>query len=169
MIDLYIQDQSADVTELNVWDEYEVGTSTKALEFHHHPVYQTKIYDVDGEFFSSKSMLDLIKIGCLEGGADYEGRKKAVKHCLGIQRKIPIVMDYQRRICIFPTKSPEEYDCMWIFTDHVKSYYGISNSRVKVIFWDGSSLIVPISERTFQTQMGRTSQCFMRFSSDRNH
>jgi competence protein ComK len=66
------------------------------------------------------SAKEIIENSCLYYGSSYEGRKDAVKYRTDFRRKLPIPISISRNIYAFPTHSPDDYKCAWIFHRFIK-------------------------------------------------
>jgi competence protein ComK len=150
--------------EMNVWEDYEVSNTTMALTSHKHPTYQTKIYDVDGIFYCSKSMMDLIDEGCLRGGSTYTGRKKAITFVKRFIQCTPIPVSPNEGIFAFPTCSPSAWECTWLFYFHIKELTLSGTKQTIVTFHNGMELTLDFSKCTLENQMQKTESCIVQFS-----
>ncbi|MCK0470097.1 competence protein ComK [Halalkalibacter sp. APA_J-10(15)] len=150
----------------SIVNDYEITQDTIALLPAHHIECDTIVWERNDILHVKQSMLSLIKEACLEGGADYEGRRAAVIHKTGIQHKIPIPIHPLDHIYAFPTHSPKLYECAWIFYYHIKSIHRHPNkvNESMVTFHNYKELTLPISYATLEKQMQRTSYCIVRFS-----
>ncbi|WP_158598314.1 competence protein ComK [Falsibacillus albus] len=144
---------------------YLVSQNTMALEPIYHEVFRTKIYDVQGIYYSTLTSMELLEAACLERGSDYSGRIKAVRRKLGYLKKTPLMISRHEMIYAFPTKSPEDYDNVWIFHRHIQSFQALRRKVVAVVFANEMTIEVNCSSYTFQTQREKTAQCLCHFSS----
>ncbi|WP_227939049.1 competence protein ComK [Alkalihalobacillus deserti] len=145
---------------------YEINRETSVLLPAEHLEYNSIVWEKDQVFHVRKTPFQLIKEACLEGGADYDGRKVAVTYKTGIQSKIPIPVNPLEHIYAFPTNSPKLFECSWIFYHHVKSlkrHPHFSNQSI-ITFKNHKELHLEISYNTLERQLQRTSYCIVRFS-----
>jgi len=89
----------------------------------------------------------------------YEGRRVAVVEQTNFKQKVPIPVSIDKALCFFPTHSPTHIDNGWIAPNHVariheKAKRHIQN-QIKIIFKNGYTKTLDISEHTFETQMQR--------------
>ena len=54
---------------------------------------KSKVYEYDSEYEVNMSPLAIIKNSCLYFGSSYEGRKEAIKSMIGIDMKVPIIIE----------------------------------------------------------------------------
>jgi competence protein ComK len=139
-------------------EEYEVNSCTMFLE----PVkYGSKIYsqifEVEDEYISPFTPLELIKKSCDYFGVDYESRKKGTRQLIGYNRKIPIAIEPANHIFFFPTTSPTRPECIWIAHEHVEDYRRVGPHQTLIIFRNKQSRIFPVSFSTIESQMLRTA------------
>ncbi|MFC0560855.1 competence protein ComK [Halalkalibacter alkalisediminis] len=145
---------------------YEINRDTFVLLPASHIDYYTIVWERDQIYYVKKTLFQIIKEACLEGGAEYDGRRVAVTHKTGIQSKIPIPVNPLEHIYAFPTHSPKLHDCSWIFYHHIKSIHRHPNSQKKSIitFKNDKELPLDLSYHTLEKQLQRTSYCIVRFS-----
>lgn len=82
----------------------------------------SKVYEVDREFIVNRSTLDIIKDGCLFFGCSYEGRRDAVRNILGVDLKIPILIEDSHNIIFFPTTNCVNKSSIWISYQNLVKY-----------------------------------------------
>ncbi|WP_078429806.1 competence protein ComK [Alkalihalobacterium alkalinitrilicum] len=153
------------MTEI-ILDHYEINKATSALLPAYHNDYQTTVWEEDQRYYVKKTPLQLIKEACLEGGADYNGRRAAVTHKTGVNSKVPIPVLPHEQIYAFPTHSPKLYECHWLFYHHIKSIHRHPDapSHTIITFIDSKELLLHVSYYTIEKQLQRTSYCMTRFT-----
>lgn len=107
-----------------------------------------------------KTPLELIKLAAIRGGADYDGRRTSMTFLTGIHKKIPIPINPQKNIYAFPTTSPSQAHCCWIFFHHVdeiKPSKGTYRSIVQ--FKNGNEIKMNETLHILEKQMYRTWLC----------
>ncbi|WP_227938687.1 competence protein ComK [Alkalihalobacillus deserti] len=150
----------------HVLNDYEISKDTLALIPAKHVDYYTIVIEKDQQLYVKKTTRQLIEPACLEGGASYEGRRDAVSHQIGVRNKVPIPINPREDIYAFPTHSPKQFECSWIFFHHIKSikpHQKASNQSI-VTFKNDQHLSINVSFSTLERQMHRTSFCIVRFS-----
>ncbi|MDT8863060.1 competence protein ComK [Alkalihalobacillus sp. MEB130] len=145
---------------------YEINRDTTAIFPANHTDYYSIVWERNRIYYIKKTPIQLIRAGCLEGGADFDGRKAAVIHKTGIQSKIPMPIDPNEHIYAFPTHSPKLHECCWIFYHHIRSikHHPKSHSKSIITFQHHKQLELDISYHTLEKQLQRTSYCIVRFS-----
>ncbi|WP_407270111.1 competence protein ComK [Radiobacillus sp. PE A8.2] len=149
---------------------YMINSSTMAILPVRNINYDTIIYERDRTLFIRKTPLQLIKQACLQYGASYDGRRAAVMHLLGSKKKVPIPISVSSGIYAFPTQSPNQFDCTWIFYSHVSRIRVIrplpnSNYQASIVFQTDQLLDMKESYYLLEKQMHRTATCIYHFSS----
>ncbi|WP_270181325.1 competence protein ComK [Alkalihalobacillus sp. CinArs1] len=146
--------------------EYEISRTTEALLPAKELVNETRIYDRSGVYLSKRTQIDLIRDACLEGGSTYEGRRKAMVYHLKYEHQTPIVISTSNGICAFPTESPDNLECSWIFYHHVRNMTSLTKNSSMVHFHSGLKLEVPVSLSRLQKQMERMGRCISHYSNN---
>lgn len=148
---------------MNEKNDYLIGTGILALAEANHPEFATVIHDLSGSYYSRKSAIHLLNEACmLKGGSDYLGRLRAIRETLEYPKKTPLIISLQELIYGFPTKSPTQFDCRWIFPRHIKQFV-VENGDYYVIFKNGLKFQVNCSARSFKTQLERSSLCMLHY------
>lgn len=142
----------------------EITPSTMALANSYQVEYETNVYDCAGQHASRKTPLQLIKQACLEGGATYEGRRQAVIYQTRIKHKVPIPIDPLLKMYAFPTHSPNDFRCTWLFYHQIHSIKPHRPNETAVRFHNNTQIIIPTSHYIVEKQMQRTALCIVRFS-----
>lgn len=104
-----------------VLSDYKINSHTMALLSAAHIEYDTIAVETNQELFIRKTPYQLISGACLENCSTYEGRREAIKHHFGIKRKVPIPINPGKNLFAFPTHSPTDFACNWIFHSHIQA------------------------------------------------
>lgn len=157
-----------------VLTHYQINEQTLALLPAFHFDYDTIVLEVDRTLYVKMKPLQLVEQACLDGGATYEGRRGAVTYQTGAKRKVPIPICPQRNLFTFPTQSPSEFTCHWIFYTHVHAITPCrttkkSNIKAIITFKNGQQLPMSESYYLLQRQMQRTAICILHYTDFQNH
>jgi competence protein ComK len=146
---------------------YEVTKHTMAILSSFNQDSQALVLDVRGEFHVKQTPMQIIRAACLEGRETYEGRRKAVMHHTSITQKVPIPINIFEQLIAFPTYSPTQIECVWIFYNKIKAIEP-RGERSAVIFLNDHILELDLSFYTLERQMQRTAYCEFRFLRPQN-
>jgi competence protein ComK len=139
---------------------YNVNEETNALTPAFQLDYQTIVLEGKRELFVKQTPLELIKLAAKRGGAEYNGRRTSMTYLTGIHKKIPIPINPQKNIYAFPTTSPNQAHCSWIFFHHVDEIKPTKgNSRSIIQFKNGREIKMNESLHILEKQMYRTWLC----------
>ena len=101
-------------------NEYEINNSTLAIisidESH------CKILEEEEEYIVNKPSYEVIDDSCKYFGSSYKGRYEGTKSLIGMNYKLPIIIEESENIIFFPTKSSLLDDCCWINYNYIKKY-----------------------------------------------
>ena len=102
------------------FDNYEINSDTLAII----PIgkNKSKVFEIGGDFIVKKSSLKIIENSCLFFGSSYEGRKEGTKSLIGIDMKVPIVIEDSKKIIFFPTSSCIRESSIWISYQNLIKY-----------------------------------------------
>ena len=148
---------------------YDINQQTMLLLPIAHIDYATLVIEQYRQLYVKQTPLQIIKAGCLDGGAEFEGRKKAVTHLTGAIQKVSMPINPLLNIFAFPTHSPTVFHCSWIFYHHVKSILPSQNPKDTkkqsiILFKNGLQLPMNESHYTLNKQMQRTADCVVKFT-----
>ncbi|MCC3359634.1 competence protein ComK [Bacillus sp. REN16] len=147
---------------------YEVNPLTMAILPAREIEYSAIVKEVHRIIYVRQTPLQIIKAACLEGGATYEGRRKAVTHLTGAIQKVPIPINPRRNIFAFPTHSPTAFECNWIFYHHIKAIVPsqqTSNTTQSIIqFKNQQELPMTESHYLLEKQYTRTAMCVLQYA-----
>lgn len=154
-----------------IHSDYLVNQQTIALLPSRKIEYQTVVLEDTKQILVRKPMLEIVKDSCLHYCSTYEGRRKAVMHHTGFKRKVPIPISINKGIYTFPTHSPTDYSCSWIFYNHVevvltKSQIRNIDVQTLINFKNNIRLPLDISHTLIEKQLERTEVCMLIFSED---
>ena len=103
---------------------------------------KSKVYENGDILIVNKSSFKIIEDSCLYFGSSYDGRRFATKNLIGIDMKIPIIVEESRNIIFFPTSSCIRDNSIWIsyqnllkyskFNDLVTTLYFKNSKGIKV-------------------------------------
>lgn len=152
----------------NIQLTYEVNPQTQAILPAREIEYSSIVKEEHQTLYIRQTPLQIIKAACLDGGATYEGRRKAVTHLTGAVQKVPIPINPRRNIFAFPTHSPTAFECNWIFYHHIKSIIPslqTSNTTQSIIqFKNQQELPMNESHYLLEKQYTRTAMCVLQYA-----
>ena len=84
-------------------DSYEINAETLVIV----PFAKgkSKVYEYDCEYIVNMTPFKIIQNSCLYFGCSYEGRKEGTKSLIGVDMKVPIVIEESKNIIFFPRTS----------------------------------------------------------------
>ncbi|WP_102344787.1 competence protein ComK [Bacillus sp. Marseille-P3661] len=149
----------------NVLDYYDVSKKTMALLSVAHMDFSTIVIEENRILFVRQTTTQIIKAACMNGGAEYDGRRKSMSYLIGCKQKVPMAIIPHEGIYAFPTISPTCYECNWIFFHHVKyiTTYTPKDSAAKsmIVFKNGQEITLSESTYVLEKQMQRTAMCII--------
>ncbi|MBB6454557.1 competence protein ComK [Salirhabdus euzebyi] len=151
-----------------IQNDYNVNEKTMALIpiFHHE--YDTLVLETDRQIHVKKTPLQIIKTACLHNGSSYEGRRDAIIYQTASKRKVPIPINTSNKTFAFPTHSPTQFHCTWIFYNHICHIHPNKTPKTNtstIMFHNGEQLTLKESHYVMEKQMQRTALCILKFCS----
>ncbi|MBE6152182.1 MAG: hypothetical protein E7165_02580 [Firmicutes bacterium] len=139
----------------NMKYDYEINSSTLAIISIDD--FSCKVLEEEAEYIVNKPSFDVIDDSCKYFGSSYKGRYEGTKSLIGMNYKLPIIIEESRNIIFFPTSSPQVNDCCWISLNKISDYY-VENDNVYIFFKNHSKLKLNISFFTLENQILRASR-----------
>ncbi|MGJ9383948.1 competence protein ComK [Salipaludibacillus sp. CF4.18] len=150
----------------NVYKDYKITKNTQALLPSYRSDSSTLVFETGLKIYVKQNPLEIIKAACLDGFSTYEGRREAAIYRMGAKRKVPIAICPTQDIYAFPSLSPTNFHCHWLFFDHIQDFTSPKNeSRQTIVtFKNNRKLLLSVSPSVLEKQMYRTSLCILRCS-----
>ncbi|MFV0249813.1 MAG: competence protein ComK [Bacilli bacterium] len=135
-------------------NSYEINLSTVALVPYERN--KTQVIEDNKTLFVKDTPTNIIDNSCKFFGSSYLGRHEGTKNIIGISYKAPIIIEESREIIFFPTNSPRLDNCYWISLNKIEKYFSYE-SKTKILFKNGSELVIDISYGSFDNQILRST------------
>ncbi|PYZ94910.1 competence protein [Salipaludibacillus keqinensis] len=150
------------VTEA-VQDDYRITKDTMALLPSYQDGSRTLVYETTKRIYVNQTSKEIVNNGCLEGFSSYDGRRMAAIYQTGKNYNVPIAINPYKNIFAFPTNSPSNYDCIWLFYHHIQDISSAKNNPKHsiVTMSDNAHILVPVSSFTLKKKMYLTSHCVL--------
>jgi competence protein ComK len=140
--------------------DYRIGLTTKALIPVNDPIHRTKVLDETGEYMSEKTCKQLLEEACIQELSTFNGSIAAVRKMFPYKQLTPLVINRSKAVIAFPTMSPNDYHCTWIFASHVhtsQTLASIDSSSTLIYFKDGTSIPVKLSYYSLEKKLARAA------------
>ncbi|RSK28840.1 competence protein [Bacillus sp. HMF5848] len=149
--------------------DYVINEKTMIVLPTAHLHYQSIVWETNRILYVQKTPLQLIQQACIEGGADYAGRRISMIYHTNAKQKTPIPINPTLNIYAFPTESPNNFNCKWIFYNHVLSIERNQSATKStypsiIIFKNGQTLPITESLYLLDKQRQRTAMCMSVFN-----
>lgn len=136
--------------------KYEISRGTLAIVPNSEE--NSLVYEDYSRYIVNETPFKIMEDSCKYFGSTYNGRKDSAKSILGAEYKVPIIVEENNNIIVFPTTSPSSADCVWISLGRIKYFEKIDSSNTKIVFDNNREIIVPCSYRTIENQVSRASR-----------
>lgn len=103
--------------------------------------------------FVKKGLKQSINEWCIKNLSTFEGREKAAGILLNRKSVLPIYVN--KDIFLFPTESLRNYSCIYINYNELLSFTELSTTETRIIFYDLTEIVVPISYQKIKMQIVR--------------
>lgn len=142
-------------SEVKVLDDYIATEVTLAILPVRHMDYSSIVYEQARTYYVRQTPMHIIKASCETYYSTYDGRRKAIISQTGFKYKTPMIIREQGPLLAFPTISPSEFDCAWIFSHHIKSIQP-DDLNCKIIFHNEREMPLPLSDYRVNNQKNST-------------
>lgn len=133
--------------------DYEINAETLILIPMHNR--KTKVVEINDSFIVNNSTLNIIKNSCMFFGCSYEGRKDAVKNLIGVDMKVPILLEESRNIIFFPTASCVKRNSIWISYQNLLKYTKFNDFSTILYFQGKKKIKIDIKYNLIDNQVVR--------------
>ena len=135
------------------YEDYEINVDTLLLL----PIdyNKTKVIEKGDVFIDKCSTLSIIKKSCLFFGSSYEGRKAAIKYLIGIDMKVPILIEESRNIIFFPTASCVNQNSIWVSYQNLLKYSKLNDFSTVLYFKKNKSYKIDVKYKLVDNQVIR--------------
>lgn len=116
---------------------------------------KSKIYEVDSEFIVNMQPLTIIKNSCLYFGCSYEGRKEGTKSLIGVDMKVPIIIEDSKNIIFFPTSSCINKNSIWISYQNLLKFSKINEFSTVLYFQENKKIEIDVKYNLIDNQVIR--------------
>lgn len=148
------------------YEEPPIDRDVLFLESFYETERRSRITTKDGVRYSRDSPLVLIDKACMLFASTYEGRVKATRHNLKQHKKTTLLIS-EDGLAAYPTKSPSQLDCVWIF-NHQYRLEELSPTRTRIIYDQfGVFTEVNVSVHTLSKQRTRLYEMIYYYSAIR--
>lgn len=124
---------------------------------------ETKIVEKNKVLVVNEKCSKIISENCKSYGSSYTSRLQISKFILKSNAKIPIFIDDNGKLLIFPTNSNRINSCIWLNYNNIIDYKKNGKKKVVIVFTDDTRMIVPISYYSFEKQMTKCMKLKLSF------
>lgn len=136
--------------------EYEINAET--LLIIPYGKNKSKVYEFNEEFIVNLESLEIIKNSCLYFGCTYDGRRESVKNIIGVDMKVPILVEESRNIIFFPTNSCINKNSIWISFQNLVKYDKINDFSTVLYFGRNKKFDVDVKYKLVDNQYIRCNK-----------
>lgn len=122
--------------------EYEINAET--LLIIPYGKNKSKVFEYNEEFIVNLESLEIIKNSCLYFGCTYEGRRESVKDLIGVDMKVPILIEESRNIIFFPTTSCINKNSIWVSFQNLVRYSKLNDFSTVLYFGKNRKIEVDV-------------------------
>ena len=116
---------------------------------------KSKVIETGSTFIVKNSSLDIIKRSCLFFGCSYDGRRDAIKNLIGVDMKVPIVIEESRNIIFFPTSSCVKRNSIWISYQNLLKYNKFNEFSTVLYFKKNKKIKIDVKYNLIDNQIIR--------------
>jgi len=133
---------------------YEINGDTLALIYVKENV--TRILEINTEFNVNDNISNIVDYSCRFFGSSFEGRVQGSKHSIGMNYKLPIIIEETQEIIFFPTTAFKTKDCVWISLSNIDKHYRDGKKSV-IKFKNKKTLNINLTYGALQSQISRAT------------
>ena len=115
---------------------------------------ESKVIEYDKSYSILDNSYQIMEDSCNYFGSTMEGRIKGTKKMIGINYKVPIIIEESNDLIFFPLSEIEGVNCIWIslgWFDRVEEI----NNKTYICFKNGKKIPTKVSKYTIENQVSR--------------
>lgn len=116
---------------------------------------KSKIFENDRNFVVNETTSNILKNSCLFFGASIEGRRDAVKQILGVDMKVPIIVENIKDMIFFPVSDCIKKNSTWISYQNLLKYSKFNEFSTVLYFKSGKKNRVDVKYNLIDNQVLR--------------
>lgn len=116
---------------------------------------KSKVFEYDKNFIVNNRPIDIISDSCLFFGSSIEGRREAVKNILGIDMKVPILVEDVKNIIFFPISNCVNKNSIWISYQNLVKYSKFNEFSTVLYFKDNNDIKIDTKYSLIDNQVIR--------------
>ena len=135
--------------------KYEINTNTLAVVGIDDKM--SKVFEGSKKYDIEDNSYQIMEDSCNYFGSSLKGRIAGTRKMVGINYKVPIIIEESNDLIFFPLSEVENSDCIWIslnWYDKVEN----SNGITYIIFKNGKKLPTKISKYKVENQVLRATK-----------
>ena len=119
-------------------DSYEINNETLLIVPYDYG--KSKVYEYDDEFIVNIIPLTIVKNSCMFFGSSFDGRRLASKNIIGVDMKVPIIIEESKNVIFFPVSSCISKNSIWISYQNLIKYSKIDCNSSMLYFKNNKSI-----------------------------
>lgn len=119
-------------------DSYEINNETLLIVPYDYG--KSKVYEYDDEFIVNMIPLTIVKNSCMFFGSSFDGRREASKNIIGVDMKVPIIIEESKNVIFFPVSSCISRNSIWISYQNLIKYSKIDCNSSMLYFKNNKSI-----------------------------
>lgn len=119
-------------------DSYEINNETLLIVPYDYG--KSKVYEYDDEFIVNMIPLTIVKNSCMFFGSSFDGRRLASKNIIGVDMKVPIIIEESKNVIFFPVSSCISKNSIWISYQNLIKYSKIDCNSSMLYFKNNKSI-----------------------------
>lgn len=143
-----------------ILEDYSINKKTAAIMPAYEIEYESIVVEENEIYHVKKHPFKLIQENCLKNGASYDGRRRSIIYLTGFSRCVPVPINPRQDIFAFPTHSPKNDKCSWLFFRHLDRIKKTKDKKQTILQLNNEkSLPIDISFHTLANQNFRIFVC----------
>ncbi|QQZ07684.1 competence protein ComK [Heyndrickxia vini] len=111
------------------------------------------VIEIERVFLVNMRPIEIINFSLLNHASSYRGATDGAKYLLGNTTMTPIMISEKQSIYCFPTMSPLNNNCVWLFLGQYKNHKYVNKKRVEVLFKNDHSIVLDVSQKSFEKKL----------------
>jgi len=127
----------------------------------------SKVLEKSKKYLINDKSYNVMEDACNYFGSSYKGRVEGTKKMIGVNYKVPIIIEESSDLIFFPLDNIENEKCIWISLKWFDKVVN-TNGKTYILFRNGTKILINNSKYSVENQVYRATKLNYLLNSRKN-
>ena len=117
----------------------------------------SKVLEKNKKYLINDKSYNVMEDACNYFGSSYKGRVEGTKKMIGVNYKVPIIIEESSDLIFFPLDNIENEKCIWISLKWFDKVVN-TNGKTYILFRNGTKILINNSKYSVENQVYRATK-----------